>query len=217
MSAGRLILWVGGLCLVCAPGAVGAVLPFSDDFNSGASAHWGNERGNWAAVGGVYDAGAPNNNPLTASLIDIPLTSFALDVDINNVSDGGLWLRADAGAHNGILLVTKPGQLYWHIVTADNAGSILNPANPSTGSNPHLKVIVSGDTYWAYVNGSATPATTLTTSARSSGFAGLYDFSGQTFDNVVLVPEPGVMGGLVAAGCTAGLARRGGRRADTRA
>jgi hypothetical protein len=193
-------------CLGVIASSASAQVIFSDNFNAGASAQWGNERGNWSASGGVYDAAAPSNAPLTASLVNMALTDFSFDVDINSVSDGGLWLRADAGAHNGILLVTKSNQLYWHIVNSDAAGSILSPANPSTGSNPHLHVVVSGDVYSVFVNGAASPATTLTTSARPSGFAGLYDFSGQTFDNVsIAVPEPGAamfLGMIAVAGLT---------------
>jgi MYXO-CTERM domain-containing protein len=73
------------------------------------------------------------------------------------------------------------------------------------------------------VNGSATAATTLTTSLFASGSVGLYDFSpttgfsaprGQVFDNVVIsddtpAPAPGALS-LLAFGLLA--ARRLGRR-----
>jgi hypothetical protein len=51
------------------------------------------------------------------------------------------------------------------------------------------------------VNGSPTPATTLTTSEFARGEFGLYDFSNQTFDNIVLVsPVPEPSGMLAIAG-----------------
>jgi hypothetical protein len=181
--------WVIAALSFLAHAAQGQIL-FSDNFTSAASPLWSNDRGNWSASGGVYDAAAPNNNPITATLVNLALTDFAFDVDINNASDGGLWLRADAGANNGILLVTKPSQLYWHIVNNGNAGAPLNVSNSLPGGNIHVHVEVSGDNYAAFINGSLTPLTTLTTSFRSSGFAGLYDFSGQSFDNVAIAPEP---------------------------
>jgi hypothetical protein len=66
---------------------------------------------------------------------------------------------------------------------------------PSTvpPADAHIRVEVSGDTYSAFVNGSTTAATSITTNTFTSGHVGLYDFSGQTFDNVVVtaaVPEP---------------------------
>lgn len=182
-------LWVSAAICVLAGGVAQGQF-FSDNFTSGASPLWTNDRGNWSASGGVYDAAAPSNSPLTASLVNVALTDFMMDVDINSASDGGLWLRADAGANNGILLVTKPSQIYWHIVNSGNAGAALNTSNSLPGGNIHVHVEVFGDNYAAFINGSGTPITTLNTNARSSGFAGLYDFSGQTFDNVVIVPEP---------------------------
>jgi hypothetical protein len=102
----------------------GAVL-FADDFNSGASAAWGNQQGNWRDTGGVYDAGSPGNFPITYTDVTThtALSDFTLDIDVNQVDDGGIWLRSDynGGAINGVLLVTGgaggtyPG-FYWHTV-----------------------------------------------------------------------------------------------------
>lgn len=192
------------VCLFSAQAWADTVI-FFDDFTSGASPGWGNEVGNWSATGGVYSAGFPSNNPLTYSSITTSigstLTDFAIDVDINNVADGGIWLRSVDNA-NGILLVTGGGSsggtgLYWHIVMNGNTGASLGLVTglftPGV-SDPHIRVTVSGNTYSAFVNGSAVAATTLTTSAFASGKAGLYDFSSQTFDNVSVtvasVPEP---------------------------
>jgi hypothetical protein len=85
------------------------------------------------------------------------------------------------------------------------------------GTNPHIHIEVSGNTYSAFVNGSLTPATTLTTSLFSSGQVALYDNSAQSFDNFVLqtVPEPsaslliviGVAGAYCKRKATQGIGR----------
>jgi len=72
--------------------------------------------------------------------------------------------------------------------------------------NFSLRIDVQGDLYSAYVNGSATPATTFTSDLFRSGYVGLYDhdiFDGglQSFDNFVVsapspVPIPSVGAGL---------------------
>lgn len=91
------------------------------------------------------------------------------------------------------------GGLYWHIVTDGSTyGSALNLVNGlfSNGSDHQLRVDVSGDTYSAFLDGSLTPATTLTTTSFGSGRVALYDdyynsdSGGQTFDNISIVPEP---------------------------
>lgn len=184
---------------------VSASVIFSDDFDSGASPLWGNQFGNWTASGGVYFAQSPTNSPLTFSLLPFVVDDAIVDVDVNGASDGGIWLRANADRSTGVILIVG-GQshsgrgLYWHI--GPNYGTILNPSASlfNQGDNVHVQIVVSGDTYAAYLNGSATPATTLVTSSVASGFVGLYDFTGhafgrqQDFDNFVLstaaVPEP---------------------------
>ncbi len=202
-------------CLCWLSNPVQAGLLFLDDFNSGADAAWGNQRGNWRDTGGLYDAANPDNSPITYTDVTTfaTLTDFALDVDVNGLDDGGLWLRSDynGGAINGVLLVTGGfggsfNGLYWHVVTNGVFSGVLNSASVSgiQGSNVHLRVEVIGDTYSVYLDGSSIPLTTLTTSAFATGSAGLYDFSptsgsstprGQTFDNFrladfVTVPEP---------------------------
>lgn len=191
--------------------AVLAVLPagraqaalFVDDFNSGASALWGDESGSWAASGGEYQAQYPANYPNAHSTLPFELQDFEFEVDVNNVYDGGIWLRAhenDSGSIGalGVLLVTKGNGLYWHIVTGSSYGGSLNQVGGlfAAGSDIHLRVTVSGDIYSAYLGDGTTPVTTLSTSAFSSGRVGLYEYdSRQAFDNAALnfagVPIPG--------------------------
>jgi hypothetical protein len=189
-----------------------AAILFSDNFDSGASSLWGNNNGSWSASGGVYAATAPNNFPNAFSLLPFNLTNFVVDVDIQGVTDGGIWLRSSpapgtAVGVKGVLLVLKyadlggSGQIYWHIVPDGSSyGDALNVnvGSFAAGSNPHVHVQVSGDTYTAFINGATNAATTLSTSAFGSGQVGLYDFSSQTFDNFVL-QAPGSTGVTVAS------------------
>lgn len=199
-------------CLACNLAAVRGATVFSDDFNAGASALWSNTRGNWTDAGGVYEAGISNNIPPTYSALPYNLTDFSIDVDINDISDGGIWLRSSfSGSASGILLVTgglnQTGTgLYWHIVNNDSYSPILNSVSGlfTQGDEIHLRVVAIGNTYSAYLNGSSTAATTLTDASFAAGNVGLYDYNdAQTFDNVVVstVPTPGaLMAGLPMCG-----------------
>ncbi len=178
--------------------AANATVLFSDNFNLGPSPRWGNERGSWSATGGAYRPAAPGNFPAAVSSLPFSLTDFSVDFDINSVSDGGIWLRSSAApgtavGFKGILLNLKPYYgIYWHIVSDGTTyGTDLNHV-PFSSSNPHVHVEVSGNSYAAFLDGSSTPITTLTTSAFGSGGVALYDNSSQSFDNFVLqaVPEP---------------------------
>lgn len=173
---------------------------FYDDFNSGASTLWGNEFGSWFVSGGEYKSQYPDNWPSAHSSLPFELQDFEFEVDINNLHDGGVWLRSSENPSSsigvsGVLLVTKGNGFYWHIVTGSSYGGSLNPTGYlfAAGSDIHLRVTVSGDIYSAYLGSGTTPVTTLTTDAFSSGHVALYDF-GQSFDNVLLnggVPVPG--------------------------
>ena len=192
------------ICLFLVTGAANAGEIFFDDFESGPSLDWGNQRGSWYQHDGIYDSQFPNNNPLTySSITAFPnLTDFTVEVDINNAHDGGIFLRSDYnnGLINGVLLVTgghhsSYNGLYWHIVTNGNAGTGYGKTDVPglQGSDIHLKIVVEENTYSAYLGDSDTPVTTLVTSVLSSGSVALYDFSSQTFDNVSVsvVPLPG--------------------------
>lgn len=193
------------LFLVC--GVLSCISPtnlkadFSDNFDSGPSSLWGNEVGIWTAAGGVYSASNPSNFPNAYSSLPFNLFDFVVELDINDVADGGIWLRSSAApatniGRTGLLLVTGAGggTLYWHNVTNPNSyGAALNQTAPlfTVGvSDPHLRIEVTGDSYSVFVNGSATAATTLTTSNFASGQVALYDNSVQTFDNFFVTPEP---------------------------
>ncbi len=185
---------------------------FTDNFEAGASPLWSNLRGAWFTANGVYLAANPQNVPPTFTGLPFVLQNFAVEVDINQVADGGIWLRCDASGTNGVLLVTgghgwgggaRGGDagrsLYWHVITPANWSSppILNEAsnafsNPGV-QNVHLRIEVVGNSYAAFLNGSTTAITSLTETnmTYSSGSVGLYGFSSQTFDNFVLQVPPG--------------------------
>jgi len=209
-----------GMCAVVAAayvfnfGPAFATVVFSDNFNSGANAAWGNQRGSWRASDGVYDAASPSNSPVTyTDVLTLPsLTDFVLDVDVNALDDGGIWLRSNynGGAINGVLLVTGGNTgtydgLYWHIVQNGGFSGSSNSASQAglQETNHHLHIVVSGDTYTVYLDYSSSSFTSLTTALFASGSAGLYDYSptsgansprGQTFDNFTIsvnaVPAP---------------------------
>jgi len=203
-----------------------ALTSFSDNFNSGASALWGNEVGAWAAAGGVYKATSPGFMPPADSSLPFNLADFTVDFDINNVNDGGIWLRSSAAPSTafgikGVLLALKttdgPARIYWHIdPDGTTEGSPTNVTVLAYGNNPHIHVEVSGNTYKAFVNGSPTPATTLTTGLFASGQVALYDNSLESFDNFVLqeVPEPSAAV-LFIAGTLGGLCWTRGKRNQT--
>ncbi len=197
-------------------GTASANVLFFDDFASGASSAWGQERGNWSVASGTYgifDGSAFWQTPPYSSVTTLPnLTDFVVDVDVNNINDGGIWLRSP-GLGTGVLLVTGGGgfggsTLYWHYFATDSAWtSGLNPSADISGlqgSNVHLKITVIDDTYSAYLNGASTPATELVVlGGATSGSAGLYtDSATQSFDNFRIsdfetgpnvVPEPATL------------------------
>lgn len=205
---------VSFILLSCAVGQASGGIIFSDNFTAGASPLWGNERGAWAAAGGVYDAALPLGLPNVAhSSLPFNLTDFALDIDINDLENGGVWLRSTAApgtgyGRTGVLLVTGGASstfsgLYWHIATDGNdTGPGINAVSslftPGV-SDPHLRIEVVGNNYSVFVNGSSVAATTLTTGVFASGRIALYDVSNQTFDNVIVdvsnvaVPEPSTL------------------------
>jgi Ca2+-binding RTX toxin-like protein len=172
-------------------------LLFTDNFDNGTSSLWGNEVGNWQQTQGVYDSQDPSNSPLTYSSLPYLLKDFSIELDINKVQDGGVFLRSTDN-NNGVVLVTgglgRVGTgFYWHTIQNGVVSEILNHSASgllqSGISNIHLRIEVLGDNYSAFLNDIPTPVTTLTTSLFSSGKVALYDFSYdspglQTFDNV---------------------------------
>jgi hypothetical protein len=164
--------------------ARGAPPSFTDAFSPGASALWSDARGAWASQPGFYYATQPSNNPTTITLLPFGAVNFEITTTIRQVSDGGIWLRSDATGSNAVLLVTGGHQhtgrgLYWHIVQNGNYSGITNESSAqfNQGDDISVRIVVSGDTYSAYVGDEAMPATTLTTSLFGSGMVGLYDYS----------------------------------------
>jgi hypothetical protein len=179
---------------------------FHDDFNLGASPIWGNDSGNWNVSNGSYST---TSGGWSTSFLPFVLSDFTLDVDINDVWDGGIFVRSEYnnGLYNGVSLITG-GQggggsgLYWHTWQDGVHSGILNHSGSvfSPGGDIHVRIELQGDTYSAYLNGSSSAATTLTTSLIQTGQVGLFNNKlGQSFDNVYInsqnqsVPEPATM------------------------
>ena len=192
---------------------------FSDDFTSSASVLWGNESGTWyVTASNTYDSTYPSNSPCTYSSLPYLMDDFTFSFTINNIVDGGVWLRSEDN-ENGILMVAKGTSVYFHEVVAGGFSAHYGEVSEvfTAGATVDFSVVVSGDLYSVYLNGSATPVTTFTSSLYSSGKVALYDYSAQTFDNVTLsgtpIPEPSqsaLLGG-VALAAFAFLKRRSAR------
>lgn len=163
---------------------------FSDNFKSGANPAWGNERGEWRARNGQYDASQPSNAPVTYTDVttETSLTNFTVRVKVIDITDGGVWIRSswNGGNVNGVLLVTGGADpsyfngFYWNVFVNGNAGGNLGEVSVPglQGSTATIRIVVKGSKYELYYPASATtPTTTLTDTTYSSGSAGLYDFS----------------------------------------
>jgi hypothetical protein len=201
---GSLLVTSAAVVLVATPSLhAGAEVPlFSDQFRAGPSGLWRNESGGWIASGGTYSATAPDNFPNVHSSLPYVLADGSVDVDINDVQDGGIWVRSSpapgtAIGVKGVLLVTGGGPnngtgIYWHVVTdGQSYGSVIGAMaglfTPGS-TDAHITVSFVGDTYRAYVNG--TLMSTITNGSFDVGCVALYDNSGQTFDNVAVYGEP---------------------------
>ena len=197
----RLPIVAFALAAICAGPASALTIIYSDAFDT-TEAEWGNQLGDWTTSGGSYYAQNPSNNPLTYSLLPYTVTDFTVELNISGPNDGGIYLRANADRSRGVLLIfgglahTGTG-LYWHI--GPDYETIVNPTPQgllSHDTTAHLRIVVTGNLYEAYLNGGTDPVTSLIDNSVSSGYIGLYDltggFGGQTFDNLVLaaaVPE----------------------------
>jgi hypothetical protein len=206
--------------------ALGAT--FTDNFNAGASPLWQNEVGSWVASGGVYSATEASNFPNAHSSLPFNLTDFAVSVDVIDTIDGGIWLRGanapGAVGVMGVLFVLAAGNVYFHLNTDPNSyGPIVGFVSGafSPGDDLHVDLVVVGNTYSAFLNVSAIPATTTTTASFASGFTALYDNSsgrdpGHAFDNFSVtgagvpaaVSEPPVYALLATLGIVAVFLRR---------
>ena|SRR5579859_5775584 len=189
-TIGKILIFSFASTLLLEGTHASASVVFSDSFLSGAKPDWGNERGNWRAPAGTraYDATNPSNNPVTYTSVTTHanLTNFTVRVTVNDLNDGGVWLRSNwnGGNINGILLVTG-GNLgtnngfYWHVFRNGVAGSPLQSVSvPGVqGKIVPIKIVVRKNVYRLYMGTSTTPISTLVDNTYTSGSAGLYDFS----------------------------------------
>ncbi len=162
-------------------------MTFKDNFKPTASSEWSNSSGNWTAIKGVYAPTVPNNSPLTYTGLPFDFTNFTVTTVAVSVGDSGIFLRTDGTNKNGIVLVIGgegygQGQrgggagnsLYFStIVDGSTSGPLDTVSGVFTpGQNYRIKVVVTGDTYKAYVNGVL--KITFTSTLFSHGEVGLY-------------------------------------------
>lgn len=188
----RQLLSVSAPAAVVGPMATSATIQFSDSFTPSASSKWNNYSGNWVASNGTYAASVPENEPFAISSLPYDLTDLTVNVTVNNLADGGIWLHSDGTNQNGVILVlggegygqghrggAAGNAIYWQVVNngqgyvggvQDEVDGVFTP-----GNTYNIKVTVTGDTYSAYINGASTPVTTFTDSTFASGDVGLYD------------------------------------------
>lgn len=191
---------------------------FTDDFSTGPDAQWGNEVGNWQASGGTYNATVPGNFPNAHSSLPFSLADYSFNVDFTNIHDGGIWMRSSSSTgaigRTGVLVVFKNEYVYFHDVLGENYGPVLGLAQHGLGDGGSgtITAEVFGNDYSVFINNSATPVATFTTSNHSLGQVALYDNGIQTFDNVTLsaVPEPSAYATIAFAvlGLTMAMNRR---------
>ena len=194
---------------MCDPDFLGPVATiFEDPFEPAESPLWKPFRGDWAASDGVYDTASGFGG---YTYLPLSLTDFAVEIDVNQLQDGGIWLRSAPNVNGelgafGVLLITGGlgggGEgLYWHIDDGAGLDPILNLNEPLglNGEDVHLRIEVRGNVFSAFVNGDQTPAAVLEldpihASMFAQGFVGLYDASStQSFDNLrieTLANEP---------------------------
>ncbi|HQO29817.1 MAG TPA: hypothetical protein PKY22_09875, partial [Accumulibacter sp.] len=102
--------------LLIATGVAAAESTWRDNFDQGQQLPWTSVRGNWIASDGTYAAQQPGSSPVTAALLPYDLSDFSIEVDLIQPVDGGLWLRANADATSGVLLVVFANRMYWHVI-----------------------------------------------------------------------------------------------------
>ena len=160
---------------------------FADTFTPGPSPEWSNYSGNWTASSGSYFAQSPSLSPFAITALPFDLTDLTVSMTVSNLGDGGIWLHSDGTGQNGVLLDTggdgcgssQPGQyactaMYWHVVQNGSISPELNAVTGvfTPGGTYKITVVVSGNTYAAYSNG--TLITTLVNSTFPSGDVGLF-------------------------------------------
>lgn len=177
-----------------------AVLLFSDDFENVAKPEWGEEVGNWNTYNGTYLTDPPAKGLSYSSVTSFPdLTDFVVEFSMNNIRDGGVYLRSSVHPEtypevtsSGVMLIAGGGRfpgsdnnhLYWHILDSSDPFGMLNEGKfPNlVGNNFNIRVEVVGNTYSAFVDGGlggawqppGIPLTTLVTDKYPSGSVALY-------------------------------------------
>jgi len=176
------------VAVLAAPPAQADAVSFTDTF-SPPSSEWTNTSGSWTASGGNYFAQVPNNNPGADTFLPLDLTSYTMSVTVNNLGDGGIFVRTNSTDTQWVLLIlggagygqgarggAAGNSIYWADSSNPNALFGLTTGVFTPGNTYTITVTASGDTFSAFVNGSSTPISTFMDSvAGSDGGVGLYD------------------------------------------
>lgn len=211
--------------------AAKAAVIFSDNFDSGASPEWGNERGNWTTLNGAYFATNPSETSdlYSISSINLPgsLTHYQVDVDIIRTDHdfgvneparareflGGILLNVSDN-QDGLRFVVHYDAVFWQTRINGVWSIAYNYMDVSKilGVNPHLTIKVLGDTYEAYIND------IFISSFQTSQFGpgGVALTSQHVYDNFVIsdfspapAPEPSsIVLGLISLAGAVGLRKR---------
>lgn len=169
---------------------------FTDDFGAG-TGQWTQNSGSWSASGGTFDVPLGSNMATIAGEQYADATvSFRLKItdDGGNSANwaGALLRKTNAGDDYG-----GSGLLFYYrnngyvSLYKQGAGELQTY---DTGVIPSgyvdVRIVMRGNNYKVYVNGSSTPALDVNDSSFASGYLSLRAGVGASYDNVVITGEP---------------------------
>ena len=181
------------------------------NFDGGNSDGWFKSSNNWEVIDGKYYGGiaGKNSGENRTFMQDILGSDYTMEADVKLISGSGgygygVYFRASdyekTNTLDSYVFQYDPGWnggsfLYRKVVNGAESNPIVQVKAPVgyqwTGTEKHIKIDVSGNTFKAYVSdisGGTTPVLQLTDSTFSSGTAGLrtWNNSYASFDNITV-------------------------------